>query len=73
MNRIIPFSLALIISLPLLGGCTYAGESLLVQDKAHLRNPPINPIPDAMRGQPMVATPQSMRNRFSYYGLDHAE
>lgn len=72
MNRIVAGT-ALLIALTLAGGCTLVSESLLVGNKPHLQNPPINPVPDALKGQPMVTTPRSMKNRFSYYGLDHAE
>jgi hypothetical protein len=73
MNRIAACTTALLIVVSLATGCTLVSESLLVENKPELQNPPINPVPDAMLGQPMVATPRSMKNRFSYYGLDHAE
>ena len=56
-----------------LSACNYVSESLLVKNKAHLQNPPSNAVPADMQGSYYVATPQSMKNRFSYYGLDHAE
>jgi hypothetical protein len=72
MNRI-AVATALFVAATLATGCTLISESLLVDNKPALQNPPINPIPDTMIGQPMVATPRSMTNRFSYYGLEHAE
>ncbi|MDX1607322.1 MAG: hypothetical protein R3202_14110 [Candidatus Competibacterales bacterium] len=65
--------LALSCAALLASGCTYVSESLLVRNKPQLQQPPINPIPDEMRGSYVNTTPQSMKNRFSYYGLDHAE
>ncbi len=55
------------------GGCTLVSETLLVQNKPHLVNPQTHPVPDDMRGGHIVSTPMSMKNRFSYYGLEHAE
>ncbi len=72
MNRIVTGT-ALLIAVALSGGCALVSESLLVENKPHLQNPPINPVPDTMKGQPVVTTPRSMKNRFSYYGIDHAE
>ena len=72
MNRIAAGT-ALLVAASLATGCTLVSESLLVENKPELQNPPINPVPDDMIGQPVVATPQSMTNRFSYYGIDHAE
>ena len=61
------------IVLTSLCACNAVSESLLVKNKAHLQNPPSNAIPANMQGSPTVSTPQSMTNRFSYYGLTHAE
>lgn len=72
MNRTVTGT-ALLIAIALSGGCALVSESLLVDNKPHLHNPPINPVPGALKGQPMVTTPRSMKNRFSYYGIDHAE
>lgn len=54
-------------------GCTLVSETLLIPNKPHLVNPQTQPVPEHMRGSPIVATPRSMKNRFSYYGLEHAE
>lgn len=54
-------------------GCTLVSDTLLVTNKPHLVNPEVQPVPEHMRGNPVVTTPASMKNRFSYYGLDHAE
>ncbi len=54
-------------------GCTLVSETLLVQNKPHLVNPQTHPVPEDMRGGHIVRTPMSMKNRFSYYGLEHAE
>ena len=56
-----------------LSACSLVSESLLVKNKAHLQNPATNPVPADMKGHSYVMTPQSMKNRFSYYGLEHAE
>jgi hypothetical protein len=61
------------IVLTSLGACNAVSESLLVKNKAHLQNPPSNAIPANMQSNTIVSTPQSMTNRFSYYGLTHAE
>lgn len=54
-------------------GCTLVSDTLLVKNKPHLVNPQTNPVPEHMRGSYYVSTPESMKNRFSYYGLEHAE
>ena len=56
-----------------LSACSLVSESLLVKNKASLQKPQTNPVPTEMKGSYMVYTPQSMTNRFSYYGLAHAE
>ena len=71
--RLITRCLALTVLGVALSGCNYVSESLLVKNKPHLEKPRFNPIPPELRGEKRVMTPQSMKNRFSYYGLDHAE
>lgn len=61
------------LSSVLLAGCNLVSESLLVKNKSYLENPPSNSVPAPMQGTSYVSTPQSMKNRFSYYGIDHAE
>ncbi|MEZ5589549.1 MAG: hypothetical protein R3F53_02085 [Gammaproteobacteria bacterium] len=56
-----------------LSACSLVSESLLVKNKASLQKPQTNPVPAEMKGSYMVSTPQGMTNRFSYYGLAHAE
>lgn len=54
-------------------GCTYVSSALLVKNKPELAKPQFNSVPANMKGSPLVFTPRTMKNRFSYYGLDHAE
>lgn len=56
-----------------LSACSLVSESLLVKNKTSLQKPQTNPVPAEMKGSHMVYTPSSMTNRFSYYGLAHAE
>ena len=65
--------LSSVLLLGSLSACSLVSESLLVKNKAHLQNPSTNPVPAEMTGSSYVMTPGSMKNRFSYYGLEHAE
>jgi len=56
-----------------LSACNLVSESLLVKNKTQLQKPSINPVPADMKGSYVVMTPDSMTNRFSYYGIEHAE
>ena len=56
-----------------LSACSLVSESLLVKNKPYLEKPPVNSVPANMKGRSYVSTPMSMKNRFSYYGLEHAE
>lgn len=73
MPTLLRTTLTLACLAPVVAGCNLVSESLLVQNKPALENPPINPVPNDMKGSPLVTTPPSMKNRFSYYGLEHAE
>lgn len=61
------------VALVNLSACSLISDDLLVENKPYLAKPQTNPVPDEMYGSSYVTTPDSMTNRFSYYGLEHAE